>query len=896
MKKRKCHFRQQSEGTDKRKKKLKNRNKVLLNRRGDTHCEDGSSRGVNQTKGHGQNDQNFACVEKSKTCREVSQQGSELLVNPNRYNETDAHMCEDSTHNSSDSSETPKFLESNGSEAYQSTSEFDAQSTTSNDTLSDLSAHTDEGCNQDDRLIQIFERIDYAGSACSGENGDLRRNGDVLETFDVYDVFENEGGAPNHAANNAANQTANRADNHPAKETHEAEKLIAQNVLSKKMLIILPFFKKRIFIEAIWDYFQTNKVKDETDGDNLKVQCFHTFRKIRECATRCSHGPTDGNFPNDELLSTYFFNKLNKNQYDMKIKMDYYEVEFFFIFFLTYFRFSLYLTGYINSSFLYHSNEVHFIIFVLNRYHYFVDHMYVNDNSLPFTPNEVQDIMCTYKKCIISLLDYLDTFYPFLLLISDVIQEVHAKFKKISHKLKELERVLAKADPTERNSAKDSIEPGIMTPHTIKKFNAVKKINKIKRKFFKRNGDTFAMLIRARLGSYWVDRGERRMSGATPSEPLPGDANLSDNTLRATTLGEPLPDDASMNDHFLHGATPGDPPLPDDANLSDHSLHGDNLDEQLAQLIRNTRCNMLVKHTIFRTVAKLNQIMSSLEMANPLADANQTCAQHIMSMPTLLTFKALKEMRKKDKWHQLLKHNYFYIEKSYYYFKELHEKKIIYYQIQNLFRSILNFKINVVYNPFIQYLSIGDMKNKSMHTIYDYIYYIKDMRQKNYLVTLFVFNRLIYKLQFDVTTYGLLFSIYNSLKFLFFEKSSIHLIKKNRTMKNKFMYLFNEMISTCDFKTYEHIPSPSKNIIKDTFFIQEDSLVRSVLSAAMREATRLRLTGHIVTNASLFFHYKRLLNCQVRRGILNSNAIHVVERNYVIRQIEDNLEEMKNKL
>ncbi|GAB64699.1 hypothetical protein PCYB_031120 [Plasmodium cynomolgi strain B] len=712
MKKRKCHFRQQSEGRDKRKKKLRNRNKLVLNRRGDTHCEGKNGRGTHQTKGHVKNNHNFACDEKSNTCRKESQQGSEMLVNPNRYNETDAaDMCEDSLHNSSDSSETPKIFESNESEIYQSTSEFDVQSTTSNNTISDLSAHTDEGYNQDDRLIQIFERIDYAGSACSGENNDLCRNWDVLETLDVYDVFENEGdtdrahagGAPNWASSRAsnrdinqnANQHVDQVDGHvpnhdtkcdgptespppPTKATHE----------------------KRIFIEAIWDYFQSNKVKDETDGDNLKVQCFHTFCKIRECATRCSDGPTDGNFLNDELLSTYFFNKLNKNQYDIKIKMDYYEVEFFFIFFLTYFRFSLYLTGFINSSFLYHSNEVHFIIFVLNRYHYFVDHMYVNDNCLPFTPNEVEDIMCTYKKCIISLLDYLDTFYPFLLLISDVMQEVHTKFKKISYKVKELEEVLAKADSTDRTPQSDNIDPHIMTPHTIKKFNAVKKINKIKRKFFKRNGDSFVMMIRARLGSYWVDRGERYIG--------------------ASILGEPFSDDA---------------------NLSDHSLHGDNLDEQLVQMIRNTRCNMLVKHTIFRTVAKLNQILNSLEMAITLTDANETCAQHIMSMSTLLTFKALKEMKKKDKWLQLLKHNYFYIEKSYYYFKELHEKKIIYYQIQNLFRSILNFKINVVYNPFIHYLSIEDMKNKNIHTIYDYIYYIKDMRQKNYLVTLFVFNQ-----------------------------------------------------------------------------------------------------------------------------------------------------------
>ncbi|ANQ06102.1 Uncharacterized protein PCOAH_00006170 [Plasmodium coatneyi] len=882
MKKRKCHLRQQSEGIDERKKKLRNRKKLVFNRRGDTHCEGRNGRGIHQTKGHYQNNNNFQCDQKSKSSMKASQQGTELLINQSRYNETHADICEDSLRNSSDSSETSKIFESNESQIYQSTSEFDVKSTTSNNTISDLSAHTDDAYNQDDTLVQIFERIDYAGSVCSGENEDLRRNWDVLETFNVYDVFENEGdayrertgGAPNwhpsQISNRGIDQNSNQhadpvdglAGNHatkcdgPTKATNEAEKLITQNVLSKKMLIILPFFKKRIFIEAIWDYFQLNKVKDEADGDNLKVQCFQTFCKIRECATPCSDGPTDGNFPNDELLSTYFFNKLNKNQYDVKIKMDYYEVEFFFIFFLTYFRFSLYLTGFINSSFLYHSNEVHFIIFVLNRYHYFVDHMYVNDNSLPFTPKEVQDIMCTYKKCIISLLDYLDTFYPFLLLISDVIQEVHTKFKKISHKVKELEQVLAKAEPTGGTPPSDNINPDIMTPHTIKKINAVKKINKLKRKFFKRNGDAFAMLIRARLGSYWVDRGEPCMG--------------------ATISGEP----------FL-----------DDAKLSDHTLHAENLDEQLTQMIRNTRCNMLVKHIIFRTVGNLNQILSSLEMGITLADANETCTQHIMSMSTLLSLKAVKDMKKKDKWIKLLKHNYFYIEKSYYYFKELHEKKIIYYQIQNLFRSILNLKINVVYNPFIHYLSIEDMKNKNTHnTIYDYIYYIKDMRHRNYLVTLFVFNRLIYKLQFDVTTYGLLFSIYSSLKFLFFEKSSIHLIKKNGTMKNKFMYLFNDMINSCNFKTYEHIPIPSRNIIKDSFFVQGNSIVRTVLSAAMREATRMRYTGQIVTNASLFYRYKRLLNYHLRRVILNDDAIHMVERNYVIREIEDNLEGMKSKL
>ncbi|KJP88393.1 hypothetical protein AK88_02009 [Plasmodium fragile] len=885
MKKRKCHFRQHSEGRDKRKKKLRNRHKFVLNRRGDTYCEGRGGRGTHRTKGHGPNNHNFAHIQKCKICGKESQQGSELLVKPSRYKATDSYICEDSRHNSSDSSETSKIFESNKSEIYQSTSEFDGNSSTSNNTISNLSAHTDEGYNQDDRLIQIFERIDYVGNACSGENDDLHTNWDMFDTFNVYDVFENEAEADRASAEGAHNWAANRvysggikqnaieyadrvdgraanhAANHAAecddltKATHQTEKLIRQNVLSNKMLIILPFFKKRIFVEAIWDYFQTNKMNNETDGGNLKLQCFQTFCRIRECATRFNDDPTDGNCPNDELLSKYFFNKLNKNQYDIKIKMDYYEVEFFFIFFLTYFRFSLYLTGFINSSFLYHSNEVHFIIFVLNRYHYFVDHMYINDNSLPFTPNEVQDIMSTYKKCIISLLDYLDTLYPFLLLISDVIQEVHTKFKKISHKVKKLEQVLVKADTIDRTPPTDNIDPDIMTPHTIKKINAVKKINKIKRKFFKRNGESFAMLIRARLASYWVDRGECCMGAAMLDQP------------------------------FL-----------DDANLNDHSLHGGNLDEHLVQMIRNTRSNMLLKHTIFRTVLKLNQILSSLEMAISLPDANETCAQHIMSMSTLLTFKALKEMKKKDKWIKLLKHNYFYIEKSYYYFKELHEKKIIYYQIQNLFRSILNFKINVVYNPFIHYLSIEDMKNKNTPTIYDYIYYIKHMRQKNYLVTLFVFNRLIYKLQFDITTYGLLFSIYSSLKFLFFEKSSIHLIKKNGTMKNKFMYLFNDMINSWDLKTYEHIPIPSKNIIKDTFFIQENSIVMNVMSAAIREATRMRFTGHIVTNASLFYSYKRLLNDQVRKVILNNNAIHMVEQNYVIHEIQDNLEEMKNKL
>ncbi|CAA9986443.1 conserved Plasmodium protein, unknown function [Plasmodium knowlesi strain H] len=882
MKKRKCHFRQQSEGIDKREKKLRNRNKLVQNRRGDKHCERANDAGIHQTKEHYQHYHNFQCVEKSKTYGKESG-GSELLVNRSRYKETEADIFEHSPNNSSrDSSETSKILESNGSEIYESTSEFDLQSTTSNNTISDLSAHTDESYNQDDRLVQIFERIDYTGSVYSGGNEHLHRNLALLETFNLHNQFEDEedaertlpGSALNWTCSHVPNRNINQNDNEnvnphgdsvdahvanhaikcdrPTKASQGIEKVIAENFLSKKMLIILPFFKKRIFIEAIWEYFQSNKVKEETEGDNLKVQCFETFCKIRECATPCTDGPTDGNYPNDELIKNYFFNKLNKNQYDIKIKMDYYEVEFFFIFFLTYFRFSLYLAGFINSSFLYHSNEVHFIIFVLNRYHYFVDHMYVNDNSLPFTPNEVQDIMCTYKKCIISLLDYLDTFYPFLLLISDVIQEVHTKFKKIAHKVKQLEHVLEKADPTDRTHPSNNIDPNIMTPQTIKKINAVKKISKIKRNFFKRNGDAFAMLIRARLGSYWIDRGETCVS--------------------TVILDEPFPD----ND-----------------NSSGHSLYGENLDEQIVQMIRNTRSNMLVKHTIFRTVVKLNQILNSLEMAITLADANETCAQHIISMSTLLTLKALKEMKKKDKWIKLLKHNYFYIEKSYYYFKELHEKKIIYYQIQNLFRSILNIKINVVYNPFIHYFSIEDVKNENAHTIFDYI---KDMRQKNYLVTLFVFNRLIYKLQFDVATYGLLFSIYSSLKFLFFEKSSIHLITKNKIMKNKFMYLFNDIISSGNFKTYEHIPDPSRNIIKDTFFFQENSIVTTVLSTAMREVTRMRFTGQIVTNASLFYRYKRLLNYEVRRQILMNDAIHMLERNYVIREIEKNLGQMENKL
>ncbi|GAW79214.1 hypothetical protein PGO_030140 [Plasmodium gonderi] len=907
MKKRKCQFQQPCDRRD-IKKKLRNRNKPMHNGKRKTeqnspspdeiHDEERSLNRIFQKDEGNQNSHNFTCYKKKcKMCRNKRKKEKEKIIKPSRNKETYIFI-HNSSSQESDSSQIGKIYESTESQIFQSTNEFEVNTTTTNSTLSDMSLNKEENHNTHDSLIQVIERIEYTGNPYTNENYHLNRNCDVLETHHIYNVLENDlslnkrrnvvsshSTIESNNSNRCDESTSSNAQrivnlstfdltnkcrhssNHITqddtfiKAAMEEEKMIMQNKLFKKMQIILPFYRKRIFIESICEHTQINKIKDERDEENLISQCYNVFCKIRECAACCSDKHTDRKFPNDELLITYFFNKLNKNKYDIKLKMDYYELEFFIIFFLTYFRFSLYLNGFINSSFLYHSNEVHFIIFVLNRYHYFVDHMYINHNSLPFTSNEIQDIMLTYKKCIISILDYLDAFYPFLLLISEVIEKVHKKFKKILHKLKKLEKIFEKKYPNDTHKPEDNMNHSTMNPHTIAKFKAIKKINKIKRKFFKKNGDKFAMLITENLRRYWIFS-------------YPYDKGIT--KKKATIFFE-----SKMNQLFL-----------ENDKLDMRKVHG-----ELEKMILNTRNNMFVKYIIFSTLVKLNQILNSLEMTTSAGEAERdTYALQTISMSELLTFKALIKMKKKDKWALLLKHNYFYIEKSYYYFKELHEKKIIYCQIQNLFRSILNFKINVIYHPFIQHLHVEDLQNKNIEMIYDYIYYIKNIHEKNFLITLFVYNGLIYKLQFDVSTFGFLYSIYNSVTFLFFQKSYIHLVKENQTMKNKFMNLFKDIINSLNFSKYKNVASPTKNIIKGAFFKSENQIINNMLYSAMRKTIRMRYTGHITTNASLFYNYERLIHNQLCKVLPNKNEQNMVEQNYLIREIDNYLGNVKNKL
>ncbi|CRG98522.1 conserved Plasmodium protein, unknown function [Plasmodium relictum] len=720
---------------------------------------------------------------------------------------------------------------------YESSEDF-LNSDTCDSSNSDVSINTDENENMNG-FVEIFESIDYRNNSTLDSNCEIIRNPDLVETFEIYDIFENDDNLNNNninkyicdkkdneIKNNQLNDSEvinklNHNNNHLRE--YDVEKTIIENELSKKILLYFPFFKKSIFIDAIIEHFQKEGIKN-LDKNDLKSQCYEIIKEIYDYNSY--NNKFDRNVKNKKLLNEYFCEKLNNKKYDMKLEMDYYEFEFFSIFFLSYFRFSLYLSGFINSSFLYHSNEIHFHIFVLNRYHHFVDNFYLNDTS-PFTPNEVNEIIATYKKSIISILDYLDAFYPFFLLIYNIITYIHIKSKKTTTILENNEIIL-KNNCKEINK-KDFLRwtkgnSSSMSKHVINKFDLIKKINKIKRKFFKHNHNKFILMIIDKLNSFWV-------------------VNC----------------------------------------IYEKKVDVKGIDNYMEKFILNIKNNMLIKYIIYSIVQKLNEILSRVEKKS-FEDVDEICKKNILSISTLLSFESLKKIKKKDKWLLLLKHNYFYIEKSYYFFKELHEKKIIYFQIQNLFRSILNFKINVVYNHFIQYFYVSDIKNKKIDTIYDYIYYIKN--KKNILITLFAYKRLIYKLKFDVNSYGLMDSIYNSLKFLFMEKESINLIKKNTLIKKNFMYLFNIMITSLNFEKYKNIVMPTKNIIKNSFFHLENNVIKNILLNVSNKITRIRYKGDIYSHTSFSCYYERELNEELFT-VLRSNKINKLDKNYLIKEVEN---------
>ncbi|KAI4840620.1 hypothetical protein MKS88_000853 [Plasmodium brasilianum] len=788
-------------------------------------------------------------------------------INSSEINDSNSEICKNCE---------PTELEN----TYESDSELLEQSSTCNSSLTVVSVNTEEDNNINSTFIGMLERVHYGEILCLSENNNLMSNPNIMETFEIHKVFDdnndndgdklncmhlnskleesniddNKSGEDcliNNEQNIYENSNKSKQDKEHSKE-YEVKKRIIQNEISRKILLFLPFYKKRIFIDAITEYFEKEGSKNRECRDDLKTQCYDIIKEIHSSKT--SDGtPFNNNNRNNELLNKYFCEKLNNNKYDIKLEMDYYEFEFFCIFFLTYFRFLLYLSGFINSSFLYHSNEIHFNLFVLNRYHYFVDHFYLNDDTSPFTHEEAKDIICTYKKCIICVLDYLDAFYPFLLLIYNVITYVHRRSKRITQYLERNEILTVKNNnPDKRCSDGNFYQPNSciqntphrdkypihMTTQIINKFDIIKKINKIKRKFFKRNYNKFMLMITEKLSNYWVN-------------------NYAYDELNDVQI--------TVLDYYIE------------------------------KMILNIKNNMFIKYIICSIVLKLNSILSKLEKKSYSKEEEQICTINILTISTLLKYESLKKMKKKDKWLLLLKHNYFYIEKSYYFFKELHEKKIIYYQIQNLFRSILKFKINIVHNPFIQYFYITDFKNKNMDMIYDYIYRINSNHQKDTIITLFIYKRLIYKLHFNVTYYGLLYSIYNSLKFLFLEKSYIYLIKNNNIMKNKFMYLFNTTIKSLNFEIYKNVVIPTKNIVKNYFFNLENTVIKNILLHSTKKLTQMRFRGHTCTYVDFSCHYEKQLSEELFRFLQNDRT-HKVDKYYLVKEMEQIIKQIKNKL
>ncbi|CRG98106.1 conserved Plasmodium protein, unknown function [Plasmodium gallinaceum] len=748
-------------------------------------------------------------------------------------------------YNNYQNNELAKNYES--SENFLNSDSFDSSNT-------DISINMEETDNING-FVEIFENIDYGNNPTLSTNYEIRGNPDLVETFEIYDIFESDNNLNNHNINsNICNNNENEILNNQSSDSEtldkqsrdsetldkqssdndndndninesDVEKIIIEDKLSKNLLLYFPFFKKRIFIDAIIEHFQKEELKN-IDKNCLKVQYYEIIKEIY------NYEKYDINIKNKKLLNEFFCEKLNNKKYDMKLEIDYYEFEFFSIFFLSYFRFSLYLSGFINSSFLYHSNEIHFHIFVLNRYHYFVDNFYLNDTS-PFTYNEVNEIISTYKNSIISILDYLDAFYPFFLLIYNIIRDVHIKSKKTTSILEKNEVILKNnfKEINKRNCVKWTRgNSSSMSKHVIHKFDLIKKINKIKRNFFKDNYDKFVLMIIDELNSFWL----------------------------LSCIYE-----------------------------KENDIKG--IDSYLKKFILNIKNNMLIKYIIYNVVKKLNVILSKLEK-KCFENWDEICKRNIISISTLLNFESLKKVKKKDKWLLLLKQNYYYIEKSYYFFKELHEKKIIYHQIQNLFRSILNFKINVVYNHFIQYFYVRDIKNKKIDTIYDYIYYIKS--KKNTLITLFAYKRLIYKLKFDVNNFGLVNSIYNSLKFLFMERESVNLIKKNTLIKKKFMYLFNKIINSLNFEKYKYIDIPTKNIIKNILFHSENNIVKNILLNVSNKITRIRCRGDICCNTSFSCYYEREINEELF-NVLKNNKINKLDKNYLTKEIKKFTKELK---
>ncbi|SCM03411.1 conserved Plasmodium protein, unknown function [Plasmodium chabaudi chabaudi] len=789
-------------------------------------------------------------------------------------------------------------------------------------TITDVSMTTDFGYNMDRQFLNIFEHLNCTKKQFLFENYEIIKSLDIYKNLVSYEIFKKY-------SNKIFNDMRNINDitncsylsfeknniifekNKNGKKNSftycdvnshlkkKIKKRIKKN-WSRKVLIYFPFYRKRIFVEAILEHFeigkkgnQKNKGNENEDSENneeenckkdedLKTQCYNIIKRIKKhkCfrnTTQCKNKKISESL----LISNYFCEKLLGNTNFTKIELDYYEFEFFSIFFLTYFRYTLYLAGFMNSFFLYHSNEIYFHIFVLNRYHYFIDKFYEQYTNMPFTEQEKAQIIIAYKKSIILILDYLDALYPLFILLYKVVKRIKRKVAMIlninhaesvvSNKIEMIttKNISLKTTPLSHQNKQNSGNSN-MDNNFIGIFSEIKKINKKKRKIFKNYYDKFILMIMNSLDSYWiVDFGNKQEIKNT-------------NTRRNSNSCE--------------------------INTNDNNMH---INKCIEQTILNMKNNMFIKYIIYSIVLKLISIMSKLENSK-YTEEIKICKINILPISTLLTFKSFKNMKKKDKWVLLLKQNYFYIEKSLYFFKELHEKKIIYYQIQNMFRYILTLKINIVYNTFIQYFYWSDiLNNNTIYTIYKYVYYVENSTAKTrisdththahlqnnrlpkyFIIIPFSYKGLVYKLKFDIRFHGFVYSLYNCLKFIFLEKSNLELIEKNSKIENELMPLFNNVINSLSFEKYKNIQNPIKNLIINSFFHFENNILKNILYNTITKINHMRYRGHLRTLTSFALAYQTKLNQAFYELLANEkdHRIEKIDKVYIYKEIKQRIE------
>ncbi|CXI48657.1 conserved Plasmodium protein, unknown function [Plasmodium berghei] len=790
-------------------------------------------------------------------------------------------------------------------------------------TITDVSITTNLGYNMDRQFLNIFEYLNCTKKQFLFENYEIIKSLDIFKNLVSYEIFKkysnkifndmcNVNAITNCSylrfeKNNIIfekNKNGKKNSSIYCDATLYLKKKIKKRIKknwSRKILIYFPFYRKRIFVEAILEHFeirkkgnQKNKGNESEESENnneeegckkdedLKTQCYNIIKRIKKhkcfrSTSQCKNKKISESL----LISNYFCEKLLGNKNFTKMELDYYEFEFLSIFFLTYFRYTLYLAGFINSFFLYHSNEIYFHIFVLNRYHYFIDKFYEQCTNIPFTEQDKTQIIIAYKKSIILILDYLDALYPLFILLYKIVKRIKRKVSLIFN-MKRAEYIVSNhieiattksislktTSPSHQNN--QNSKNSNMDDNFIGIFSEIKKINKKKRKLFKKYYDKFILMIMNSLDSYWiVDLGNNQEIKNTSTR-------------------------SSSNSWEI--------------NTSDNNMH---INKCIEQTILNMKNNMFIKYIIYSIVLKLISIMSKLENSK-FTEEIKICKNNILLISTLLTFKSFKNMKKKDKWVLLLKHNYFYIEKSLYFFKELHEKKIIYYQIQNMFRYILTFKINIVYNTFIQYFYWSDILNSNtIHTIYKYVYYVENFTEKTrisdtynhthlqnnrppkyFIIIPFSYKGLVYKLKFDIKSHGFVYSLYNCLKFIFLEKSNLDLIERNSKIENELIPLFNNVINSLSFEKYKNIQNPIKNLTINCFFHFENNILKNILYNTITKINHMRYRGHLRTLTSFALTYQTKLNQEFYELLANGkdNQIEKIDKVYIYKEIKRRIE------